>query len=51
MSVQLWERYFAAGRRAGCPKDQMQRFERADVILQERQLVASAAARASGPSS
>jgi phage terminase large subunit len=45
MSVQLWERYFAAGRRAGCPKDQMQRFERADVILQERQLVASAAAR------
>ncbi|HMP83662.1 MAG TPA: terminase family protein [Verrucomicrobiota bacterium] len=45
MSVQLWERYFAAGRRAGCPKDQMQRFERADVVLQERQLVASAAAR------
>ena len=40
-----WERYFLAGRRAGCPKDQMQRFERADVILQERQLVASAAAR------
>lgn len=29
MSVHLWERYFAAGRRAGCPKDQMQRFERA----------------------
>jgi len=46
MSMNLWERYFAAGRRAGCPKDQMQRFERADVILQERQLVASAAARA-----
>jgi phage terminase large subunit len=40
-----WERYFLIGRRAGCPKDQMQRFERADVILQERQLVASAAAR------
>ena len=40
-----WERYFLMGRRAGCPKDQMQRFERADVILQERQLVASAAAR------
>ena len=37
-----WERYFLVGRRAGCPKDQMQRFERADVILQERQLVASA---------
>ena len=40
-----WERYILTGRRAGCPKDQMQRFERADVILQERQLVASAAAR------
>jgi hypothetical protein len=40
-----WERYFLVGRRAGCSKDQMQRFERADVILQERQLVASAAAR------
>jgi len=45
MSANLWERYFMAGRRAGCPKDQMQRFERADVILQDRQLVASAAAR------
>ncbi len=48
-----WERYFLVGRRAGCPMDQMQRFERADVILQERQLVASAAARlcdrANGP--
>ena len=41
----LWERYFIVGRRAGCPQDQMRRFERADVILQERQLVASAAAR------
>ncbi len=40
-----WERYFLMGRRAGCPKDQMQRFERADAILQQRQLVASAAAR------
>ena len=40
-----WERYFLAGKQAGCPKDQMQRFERADVILQQRQLVASAAAR------
>ena len=40
-----WERYFLVGRRAGCPQDQMQRFERADVILQSRQLVASAAAR------
>ncbi len=41
-----WERYFYVGRRAGCPQDQMKRFEQADVILQERQLVASAAARA-----
>ena len=40
-----WERYFLVGRRAGCPQDQMQHFERADVILQSRQLVASAAAR------
>src|SRR6188508_3079526 len=45
MSVNSWERYFATGRRAGCPKDQMDRFATADVILQERQLVASAAAR------
>ena len=40
-----WERYFAVGRRAGCPRAQMERFEAADVILQERQLAASAAAR------
>jgi len=40
-----WERYFLMGRRAGCPKDQMHRLEQADVILQQRQLVASAAAR------
>ena len=40
-----WERYFVVGRRAGCPKDQMDRFQVADVILQERQLAASAAAR------
>jgi hypothetical protein len=40
-----WERYFLAGKLAGCPKDQMQRFERADAILQPRQLAASAAAR------
>ena len=48
-----WERYFLVGRRAGCPKDQMDRFQQADVVLQERQLVASAAARlcdhANGP--
>jgi phage terminase large subunit len=40
-----WERYFLAGRRAGCPKGQMDRFATADVILQEKQLAASAAAR------
>ena len=40
-----WERYFLVGRRAGCPKEQMDRFQQADVVLQERQLAASAAAR------
>jgi len=40
-----WQRYFILGRRAGCPKDQMSNFERADCILQSRQLAASAAAR------
>lgn len=40
-----WERYFYLGRSVGCPKDQMQNFERANIILQERQLAASAAAR------
>jgi hypothetical protein len=40
-----WERYFLVGRRAGCPQDQMERFQVADVILQSRQLAASAAAR------
>jgi hypothetical protein len=40
-----WERYFLVGRRAGCPQDQMNRLQQADVILQQRQLVASAAAR------
>jgi phage terminase large subunit len=43
--VTAWERYFLAGRRAGCPQDQMLNFAAADVILQERQLLASAAAR------
>jgi phage terminase large subunit len=41
----LWERYFAVGRLAGCPKDQLDRFQVADVIFQKRQLMASAAAR------
>src|SRR5947199_6787014 len=40
-----WQRYFLMGRLAGCPKDQMSNFERADCILQARQLAASAAAR------
>ncbi|HOX60230.1 MAG TPA: terminase family protein [Candidatus Paceibacterota bacterium] len=40
-----WERYFVVGRRAGCPMDQMDRFQAADVVLQSRQLAASAAAR------
>jgi len=40
------ERYFAVGRAAGCPEDQMRKFTRAQVVLQQRQLVASAAARA-----
>src|SRR5262245_51553758 len=39
------ERYFAVGRSVGCPAEQMDNFERAGVILQERQLAASAAAR------
>src|SRR5512137_1755049 len=39
------ERYFAVGRAVGCPPDQMDNFERAGVILQSRQLAASAAAR------
>lgn len=41
----LWEKYFLAGRRAGCPQAQMVNFAAADVVLQERQLAASAAAR------
>ena len=39
------ERYFALGHRAGCPRDQMHNFARANLVLQERQLAASAAAR------
>jgi hypothetical protein len=39
------ERYVHAGRAAGCPADQMSRFVRAGVVLQPRQLAASAAAR------
>src|SRR5512136_2684224 len=39
------ERCLSAGRAAGCPADQMANFIRAGIILQERQLAASAAAR------
>src|SRR5687768_4721750 len=39
------ERYLAAGRMAGCAEDQMRNFLRAQIVLQQRQLVASAAAR------
>lgn len=40
-----WEKYFWMGAQAGCPEDQMRNFARAEVVLQERQLRASAAAR------
>ncbi|HEY9171442.1 MAG TPA: hypothetical protein VI136_04065 [Verrucomicrobiae bacterium] len=47
------EDMMAEGFRAGCPRDQVKNFLRAGVVLQPRQLVASAAARlcdqASGP--
>jgi phage terminase large subunit len=47
------ERYLAAGKEAGCKAEQMANFVRAGVVLQPRQLVASAAARlcdlANGP--
>src|SRR5262244_1263574 len=39
------ERYLEAGKEAGCPADQMRNFVRAGVVLQPRQLLASAAAR------
>ena len=39
------ERYMAVGQAAGCPRSQMDNFVRAGVVLQERQLAASAAAR------
>ena len=40
-----YEGYLRAGRAAGCPADQMRNFERAGIVLQRRQLLASAAAR------
>ena len=39
------EHYIAAAHKAGCPPEQMDHFIRAEVVLQPRQLVASAAAR------
>ena len=39
------ERYLGMGQRVGCPRDQMRNFAQVHVVLQERQLVASAAAR------
>lgn len=39
------DRYIAAARAAGCPADQVRNFLRAGVVLQPRQLQASAAAR------
>lgn len=39
------ERYAVAAREAGCPRDQLENFIRAEIVLQPRQLAASAAAR------
>ncbi len=39
------EKYLAAGHAVGCPRDQMMNFAKVDVVLQPRQLMASAAAR------
>ena len=33
-----WEKYFLAGRQAGCPKGQMENFVRAGLLLQPKQL-------------
>jgi hypothetical protein len=48
-----WERYFLAGRHAGCPKGQMENFVRAGLLLQPKQLKFAAYCReadlASGP--
>ena len=39
------EQYLFAGHQAGCPRDQMLNFAKVNVVLQPRQLAASAAAR------
>src|SRR5512138_1298816 len=41
----LRRQYLIAGKRVGCPEDQVQNFIAAGIVLQERQLAASAAAR------
>lgn len=40
-----WEKYFLAGRQAGCPKDQMENFARAGLLLQPKQLTFAAHCR------
>lgn len=40
-----WEHYLVQGKKAGCPVDQMRNLGVAGVVLQPRQLAASAAAR------
>ena len=37
------ENYLMAARAAGCPEDQMENFLRAEILLQPRQMAASAA--------
>ena len=39
------QRYLALGHRVGCPRGQMNNFVQAGIVLQDRQLAASAAAR------
>lgn len=45
-TADLLTRYASAAARSGCPREQLERFVSAGVVLQERQLQASAAARA-----
>jgi phage terminase large subunit len=45
MATNATERYIRAAKAAGCPRDQIENFVRAGIVLQPRQLAASAAAR------
>jgi phage terminase large subunit len=45
LPTEALDRYLVAARDAGCPRDQVENFLRANVVLQPRQLLASAAAR------